>query len=330
MANITYNRIIRKMVVAFGNLFKDITLVRYNPDLTEQERLIVPIAYAPKELYVMRLEEDPTLDKKVQMTLPRISFEMTDLKYDATRKTNTNIKNFAQTSTGVVSQYNPVPYDFHFSLYVYVRNIEDGAQIIEHILPYFTPDYTVKVNLIPEMGTVKEIPVILNDASQDITYEGGKEWEPRMIIWTLTFTVKGFIFGGITPTGGLIKQSITNVLSSITKEDIYAFSLSMLEGFGTYKVGEVVYQGYSLNTSTATAKVVSFNGTDLKLSDIDGNFVSNLPLKGSLSNASYHYTAFTPPVVKMATVDVRVEPPTANVTDNWTANTTILEFPFTY
>lgn len=330
MANITYNRIIRKMVVAFGNLFNDITLVRYNKDLTEQERLIVPIAYAPKELYVMRLEEDPDLDKKVQMTLPRISFEMTDLKYDATRKTNTNIKTFAQTPTGVVSQYNPVPYDFHFSLYIYVRNIEDGAQIIEHILPYFTPDYTVKVNLIPEMGTVKEIPVILNDATQDITYEGGKEWEPRMIIWTLTFTVKGFIFGGISPTGGLIKQSITNVLSSISAEDTYLFTVSNVNGYGTYKVGEIVYQGYSLNTATATAKVLSFNNNNLILTNIDGNFVSDMPIKSTLTNASYYYTSFNPESVKMATVEVKVKPPTANVTDNWTANTTILEFPFTY
>lgn len=330
MANITYNRIIRKMVVAFGNLFNDITLIRYNKDLTEQERLIVPIAYAPKELYVMRLEEDPDLDKKVQMTLPRISFEMTDLKYDATRKTNTNIKTFAQTPTGVVSQYNPVPYDFHFSLYIYIRNIEDGAQIIEHILPYFTPDYTVKVNLIPEMGTVKEIPVILNDATQDITYEGGKEWEPRMIIWTLTFTVKGFIFGGISPTGGLIKQSITNVLSSISAEDTYLFTVSNVNGYGTYKVGEIVYQGYSLNTATATAKVLSFNNNNLILTNIDGNFVSDMPIKGTLTNASYYYTSFNPESVKMATVEVKVKPPTANVTDNWTANTTILEFPFTY
>lgn len=330
MANITYNRIIRKMVVAFGNLFKDITLVRYNPDLSEQERMIVPISYAPKELYVMRLEEDPDLDKKVQMTLPRISFEMTDLKYDTTRKLNTNIKTFAQTSGGLVSQYNPVPYDFNFSLYVYVRNIEDGAQIIEHILPYFTPDYTIKVNLIPEMGAVKEIPIILNDASQDITYEGGKDWEPRMIIWTLTFTVKGFIFGGITPAGGIIKQSITNVLNSITQEDVIQFTMNTVNGYGDYKIGEIVYQGYSLNTATATAKVVSFVNGLLKLSDINGNFISTLPVKGSLSNSNYQFTSYTPIPTKLATVTVSVDPPNANVNQNWSANTIITEFPNTY
>ena len=172
MANTFYNRNIRKLVVAFGNIFNEITLVRYNPDFTEAERMLVPIIYAPKENYVKRLEEDPTLGKKVQTILPRMSFELNGFNYDASRKLNTNVKNFAQTSHGLVSQYNPVPYNFDFSLYLYVRNIEDGTQIIEHILSYFAPDYTIKLNLIPEMGITKEIPIILNSATHDIEYEG--------------------------------------------------------------------------------------------------------------------------------------------------------------
>ena len=112
MANVFYNRVMRKLVVGFGNLFDNITLVRYNADNTEAERFIVPIAYAAKELYVQRLQGDPNLDKKVQMTLPRLSYEMTGLKYDSARKQNTNIKNFATvTGGGVVGQFNPVPYD---------------------------------------------------------------------------------------------------------------------------------------------------------------------------------------------------------------------------
>ena len=208
----SYNHIIRKLTIGFGDLFSKITLVRYNPDLTEAERFIVPIAYAPKELYVARLEGDANLDKKVQMTLPRMSFEMNGLTYDATRKQNTNVKNFANTTAGVLAQYNPVPYNFDFNLYVYVRNIEDGTQIIEHILPFFTPDYTIKINLIPEMGIVKEIPVVLNSSSYDITYEGPRDSDTRTIIWTLNFTVKGFIFGA-SSSAGLIKESIASISS---------------------------------------------------------------------------------------------------------------------
>ncbi len=114
----------------------------------EKERFLIPIAYASKERYVMRLEDDPNLDKKVQMALPRLSFEMTGLSYDSSRKQNTNTKNFASSGSGTISQYNPVPYNFDFSLYLYVRNIEDATQVIEHIVPYFTPDYTVKINMI--------------------------------------------------------------------------------------------------------------------------------------------------------------------------------------
>ena len=215
MANTSYNRIIRKMVVGFGNLFKDITLVRYNPDLSEAERFLVPIVYATKELYVRRLEDDPDLSKKIMMTLPRMSFEMSGLTYDSSRKQNTNFKQFAKTSTGVISQYQPVPYNFDFNLYIYVRNIEDGTQIIEHIIPYFTPDYTIKLNLIPEMGITREIPIILNATTSEIEYEGDKDGETRTIIWTLNFTVKGFIFGKTTNTG-LIYKSITNILNQIS------------------------------------------------------------------------------------------------------------------
>ena len=225
MANISYNRIIRKMVVAFGKLFDDITLVRYNPDLSEAERFLVPIVYATKEFYVRRLEDDPVLNKKVQTTLPRMSFEMDGLTYDTSRKLNTNVKNFAQTGTGIISQYNPVPYNFDFNLYIYVRNIEDGTQIIEHILPYFAPDYTLKLNLIPEMGIVKEVPIVLNSATSEIDYEGDKNSETRMIIWTLNFTVKGFIFGKTSSTG-LIKTSITNILSNISAEDSVVFNMN--------------------------------------------------------------------------------------------------------
>lgn len=205
-----YNRILRKIVTGFSDLFSNITLVRYNPDDTEQERFLVPIAHATKELYVMRLQADPDLDKKVQMTLPRLSFEMNGMTYDASRKQNTNIKNFAQTDTGAKSQYMPVPYNLDFSLYLYVRNIEDGTQVIEHILPYFTPDYTIKINLIPEMGIIKEVPIILNTTEYEINYEGDRESDTRMIIWTLNFTAKAYLYRDMSSTG-LIKHAITNI-----------------------------------------------------------------------------------------------------------------------
>jgi len=327
MANIFYNRIIRKLTVGFGNLFDNITLVRYNPDETEAERFIVPIAYAAKELYVQRIEGDANLDKKVQMTLPRMSFEMVGLNYDATRKQNTNFKTFNQTNSGVLAQYNPVPYNFDFNLYIYVRNIEDGSQIIEHILPYFTPDYTIKLNLIPEMGIVKEIPIVLNNTSHEITYEGPRDSDPRMIIWTLNFTVKGYVFGG-TSSVGLIKTSITNILNDVTDKHSVIFNVANT-GIGNYQTGEIVYQGYSLNSATATAKVLTFNQSNNQviLTNINGNFVSNQPIVGAVTNSAYNFVSYYVKPIDYAQIVVTPSPTTANANGPYIYITSIKETP---
>ena len=299
----TYNRVIRKLVVGFGNLFDSITLYRFKPDLTESERFIVPIAYASKERYVMRLEEDLNLDKKVQMTLPRMSFEMAGLSYDSSRKQNTNIKNFSGTpSSGVLSQYNPVPYNFDFNLYIYVRNIEDGTQIIEHILPFFTPDYTIKLNLIPEMGIIKEVPVILNSTQHEITYEGGRENETRMIVWTLNFTVKGFIFGKVTETS-VINRAFVSVYNLVSQEEVIEFYMNLDSGYGTYKVGEKVYQGYTSDDATATGMVVQFTDNVLRLKELTGNFVSDKPIYGINTLANYNFTSYNLNPLKFVEVD---------------------------
>jgi hypothetical protein len=328
MANIFYNRIIRKLVVGFGNMFNDITLVRYNPDFSEAQRMIVPIIYGTKEPYVFRIEEDPTLGKKVQVTLPRMTFELSGFSYDATRKQNTNIKNFAQTSNGLVSQYNPVPYNFDFNLYLYVRHIEDGTQIMEHILSYFTPDYTIKLNLVPEMGIIKEVPVVLNSTSQEVDFEGDHTRGTRNIIWTLNFTVKGFIFGKINDSSkGIIKEAITSIYQSVSPTDQIHFTMDGPTGLGTYQIGEIVYQGYSAGTATASGQVSYWNPINyaLVLTNINGTFVNTMPIIGASTQTSYKFTAATPSPSKLATVDVKVQPPTANITDLWTANTTITE-----
>jgi len=326
MANTTYNRVIRKLVVGFGNLFDNITLVRYNPDNSEAQRMLVPIVYAAKEMYVKRLEDDPNLDKKIQTTLPRMSFEMTGMTYDATRKQNTNIKNFASTSEGIVSQYNPVPYNFDFNLYIYVRNIEDGTQIVEHIIPFFAPDYTIKLNLIPEMGIVKEVPIILNSANQEIEYEGDAHTvETRMIIWTLNFTVKGFIYGNISSTG-LIKTSITNILNTISSTDNIVFNMTS-PGIGTYQIGEVVYQGYSAGTSTASGKVIYWNNNQLTLTDVSGNFVSDLPVIGRASNANYVFGSYQVNPINYAQIIIEPNPTTANANTSYAVTTIIEETP---
>ena len=324
MSTPLYNNVIRKIAVGFGNLFNNIQVVRYNPDGSEEQRFLCPIEYASKEKYVARLQGDPNLDRKVQVSLPALSFEMTGMTYDASRKQITNIKNFAANSGAVSSQYNPVPYNFDFNLYAYVRTEEDGNQIIERVLPFFAPDYTIKVNMVPEMGIVNDIPIVLNSVNYENDYEGGFQSDVRTIIWTLNFTVKGFVYGNMS-SAGLITHTITNIYKEITTQDSVTFTTS--NGIGSYQQGEIVYQGYSQGTAVATGMVVQVNSlsNQITLTNINGNFVSSMPIIGTASGASHYYSAVNVVPTKYAKIDI-VPSQTSNVSNNWIANTTITEY----
>ena len=210
-----YNRTIRKIVVAFGTLFNDIYLIRYNKAQTQEyEKIKVPLAYAPKEKFIQFITSDPTKTKSINTKLPRIGFEMDGITYDVSRKQISTIQNFSLANNGTLNtQYAPIPYNFDFSLSIYVRNTEDGAQILEQILPFFTPDFTVTVDLIPAMDQKYDMPIILNSVSPEIDYEGDG-MTTRTVIWTLTFTVKAWIFPPVKSGGDIIRTANTNIYST--------------------------------------------------------------------------------------------------------------------
>jgi hypothetical protein len=326
--NYSYHRTIRKMVVAFGNLFNEINLVRYDSNGKELEHFLVPIVYGGKEKYVSRLEGDPNLDKKTQITLPIMSFIMENMKYDAARKLNTNFKTNVPSGTTALSVYNPVPFDFDFNLYAYVRNIEDGAQLMEKILPYFAPDYTIAVNLIPELGMIKQLPIILRDVSNEVDYEGDYNTNIRSIIWTLSFTVKGYLYGPVSQPS-IIRSSITNILNEPSLHESNVVGTMASGGLGKYQFGEEVYQGYSYDTASATATVVSWNNTKrlLELTDIVGHLTSGKKVIGLTTNASYLANSFNQ--TANASVKITVAPNPSNVVmpNNYTYTITTQEFP---
>jgi hypothetical protein len=141
---------------------------------------------------------------------------------------------------------------------------EDGAQIMEKILPYFKPDITLPVNLIPEMGIVKQIPLIFNAVRQDIDYEGDYNSKVRTVIWTLDFTLKGYLYGPST-SAKIIRTSITNIIDDLTLGNRNIKLTLQTGGAGDFTLGSTVYQGYSFETNTATAKVVDWNPTTREL-----------------------------------------------------------------
>lgn len=189
-----YNGSIRRMVVAFGSLFNQIYINKAESDGTKT--LLVPIAYAPKEKYKVRLAGDPYLNNPNQITLPRMAFEITGYVYDSSRKRNSTIRNVVRptgTASGVDYTFAEVPYNIDFGLYVYVRNMEDGLRIIEQILPFFAPEFVVTINF-DDINRKVDVPIYLNSVSSEEDYEGDFNTR-RSIIFTLNFTMKTYLFG---------------------------------------------------------------------------------------------------------------------------------------
>lgn len=215
-----YNRSIRKTIVSFGTLFNDIELVRFDTEDNPKERFKVPLSYGPKEKYITRVTSDPTLTKSVLSVVPRIAFNLDSITYDPNRKQITTTRNFAYGTSGVNAQYAPVPFDFIFSLSIFVRNTEDGTQILEQILPFFTPDYTMTVDYISDMTQHYDTPVILDSVNSNMEYEGDMS-TTRTITWDLAFTVKSFIWPPVKNLGDkLIKRANTNITTTNTANSV--------------------------------------------------------------------------------------------------------------
>jgi len=206
-----YFSITRKMVATFGTIFNEIVVPRFDTAGNVTQVMKVPLSYAPKERVLARLKGDENIDHKAATTLPRISFELMSIEYDASRKLNPiQIQRPVANEDGSYKrQFVPVPYNYHFSLWIYAKNVEDGLTILEQILPFFTPEFPTKLNLIPEMNVSINVPIILNGVQSEDTYEGDFKDENRKIIWTLDFTMKGYLYGPIR-TDAIIKFANVN------------------------------------------------------------------------------------------------------------------------
>lgn len=201
------NNTIRKYVIYFGTLFNDVWVQRDNAAGVVQQTMKVPLNYGPKEKFLARLEGNPNLDRNVAITLPRMAFEIINIAYAPERKVATTqlIRNVDPNDPNKqLYQYSPTPFDIEFSLYIMVKNQEDGTRIVEQILPFFTPTFTATLNINPDMGIKYDIPVTLNSIAQEDTYEGDFI-NRRAIIWTLNFTLKGYLFGP-TRSANVIKE----------------------------------------------------------------------------------------------------------------------------
>jgi len=313
---------IRKYVILVGTLFNDIRVVKKDPTTNNEISLVrVPITYAPKDKMLARVFQDPTISRpSATFPLPMISFEMGKMKYDGSRKLHTIGKVTVQgnNSPSIFNyQYNPVPYNIDFKVYVYAKNVEDGTKIIEQILPFFTPDWTTRVNLIPEMNIIMDIPVILNNIEYSDNYDDKDMTKTRQIIWTLDLTVKGYMYGPVKQSG-IIKFVDVNFFIP----DVPDGSLPDAIGNSAVQAKVTVQPGIDANT-----------GAPINYYGKPNTNLNTIPYQEIESNNDYGYitqiydisaeTTSTPVYVYLSTDDTYISVDTSTIT----SDTITIQYP---
>jgi hypothetical protein len=324
-----YHRTIRKMVVVFGTLFNDLEIVRYTQAGVPKEKWKVPLTYSPKERFLTAITSDPNLTKSINTIVPRMSFNLDSLDYDVNRKQISTLMNFAkQDNTSVSTQFVPIPYNFQFSLSIYVRNIEDGTQILEQILPFFTPDFNVTVDFIPEMDQKYNIPIILDSVASTVEYEGGlTEGSTRLILWDLTFTAKGYIWPPVK-SGKYIKTANTNSFIDLTTKDIQKVYVDYANGNGVFAQGETI----RANDNVLFGTVDYFSNSSSGILIISGaNEIIKVgnKLTGDYTGASYNVVVTDINSLNVVQIKTTTNPGTASLGDEFGFIETVKEYPNT-
>jgi len=258
-----------------------------------------------------------------------MSFNLDNLEYDSCRKQVSTLQNFsAATTTGVSTQYVPVPYNFEFNLSIFVRNTEDGTQILEQILPFFTPDFSVVVDFVPEMNQKYTIPIILNSVASTVEYEGAEsDGTTRLLIWDLSFTAKSFIWPPVK-SGKIINAANTNINIDLSSTSIQKVYVDYANGNNVFTTGETLrdtangFTGtveYFSNTSLGT--LVITNGNKF----IEEGFV----LTGDYSNAKYTVNTLDMNSIKAIEIITEPDPTNALPNSNYGYTETIKEWPDT-
>ena len=238
-----YNEILRRTIISFGTLFNSISIKQSGGD-TDASIIRVPLAYGPTQKFLARLTQSPDLNKATSLSLPRMSFEFTGLTYDPSRKVTSTQKIVVQnpdaTTPDEKKVYMPVPYNMQFELAVMCKLNDDALQITEQILPYFQPSYNLTVNLVGAINEKRDIPVVLENITMQDDYEGDFE-SRRVLLYTLRFTAKTYMFGPVTTaTKDIIKSVKTTYISGDSKSTMRDISYTVTPRATKNYTGEVL------------------------------------------------------------------------------------------
>lgn len=259
-----YHEIMRRTIISFGTLFNNINIKHTNDSDNTVSVMKVPLAYSPTQKFLARLEQVEDLNKPVQMSLPRMSFEFNGLTYDTTRKVTTTqafLSGLTTDKTAPRKTYMPVPYNMAFELNVYTKLNDDMLQIIEQILPYFQPAYTLTVDLIDTIGEKRDIPIVFEGIEMRDDYDGDFS-QRRALIYTLRFTAKTYLFG-----------PVSDVSKDIIKRTSIGFSAGDTRGSTrdiTYRVDPVATRSYTDNVITTLSSDITTTTTTFEVTDASG------------------------------------------------------------
>jgi hypothetical protein len=222
-----------------------------------------------------------------------------------------------------------VPYDINFQLNIYTRNIDDGTHIVEQILPFFNPDFTVTTNMIPDLGMYKDVPIILNNVSNDIQYEGDYD-SVRYVNWTLNFTMKMYYYGPISYPK-IIRSIYTNIYNDPALQSGYIARINVANANGVFKVDDMVYQGNTYQTATAYGSVVKYNSDldQMVIGAVQGTFKVNTEIHALSTNGVCTLDSFYVISMKLAEIVITPDPSTAQPTDDYGYNIEVTEWPET-
>jgi hypothetical protein len=287
-----YNEILRRTIIGFGTLFNSISIKQSGGD-TDASIIRVPLAYGPTQKFLARLTQSPDLNKATSLSLPRMSFEFTGLTYDPGRKVTTTqkiiIQNPDSDTPDEKKAYMPVPYNMQFELAVMTKLNDDALQIVEQILPYFQPSYNLTVNLVGSINEKRDIPIVLENITMQDDYEGDFE-SRRVLMYTLRFTAKTYLFGPVTEASkDIITKSTVNYLtgtdtSNATRNLTYSVVPRAIQNYdGTVLTNLAqditatqttfeVEDGSSVTASSGSTSVyIDVGGEELYVKAVDGN-----------------------------------------------------------
>ena len=296
-----YHEILRKIVIGFGTIFNNIEIRTKNNDGTFAQQMKVPLAYGPMSKFLALIEQQRDYKNRMAITLPRMSFEMTGLSYDPSRKTTVTQTFTSGNQSGAKQVYMPVPYNVDFLLSIVTKQNDDMLQIVEQILPYFQPSFNITVNLVSSIGEKKDIPIILNGITMATDYEGSFTDLPT-IQYNLNFTAKAYLFGAIaSETSGLIKKVDVDMYSNTTptakREVRYSVTPRAVKDYNNDSITHIVEdisldeRFISLNDASTFSvdDYIEIGSETMEIVSVDGNTVKvNRSIAGT--GPQQHYT----------------------------------------